>query len=69
MEENNKYCSSLEHENTNAISFCPKCGIYLCKKCEIIHSKLLITHVIVNFDNNLDDNFTGFCIEKEHQNK
>ena len=69
MEENNKDCSSLEHENTNAISFCPKCGIYLCKKCEIIHSKLLITHVIVNFDNNLDDNFTGFCIEKEHQNK
>ena len=42
MEENYNLCSSTEHEKeTIALSYCPKCDIYMCKKCEISHSKLL----------------------------
>ena len=68
MEENNKLCSSTEHEEeTVALSFCPKCDIYMCKKCEISHSKLLKKHEIFQLGKDNKDNFTGFCKENNHQ--
>ena len=37
--ENIKICTSSEHEKENAVSYCPKCEIYMCNKCETLHSK------------------------------
>ena len=69
MEENYKLCSSTEHESeeTVALSFCPKCNIYMYKKCEISHSKLLKNHEIFLLGKNKKEIFTGFCREKNHQ--
>ena len=68
MEENYKLCSSTEHEKeTIALSFCPKCDIYMCKKCEISHSKLLKKHEVFLLGKDNNEIFTGFCKEKNHQ--
>ena len=67
--ENIKICSSSEHGKENAISYCPKCDIYLCNKCEALHSKLLKHHETINLKNNNEELFTGFCQEKNHPMK
>ena len=64
---NNKLCSSTEHEKTSANYFCRKCEIYMCKKCEILHSKLLKDHEVFILEKNCDEIFTGFYNEKKHQ--
>ena len=66
MEEAKVLCSSTEHEKSNAISFCGKCKIYMCNKCEILHSKLLKNHQIFILGNNSEEIFTGFCNEENH---
>ena len=69
MEKENKLnilCSSIEHEKSNAISFCGKCRIYMCNKCEILHSKLLKNHQIFILENNFQEIFTGYCNEENH---
>ena len=74
MEENStisKYCSSKEHHNEIAISFCQKCEIYMCSKCDSIHNNLCPNHqkYDINLKNSFfSNNFTGFCpIKKHHQ--
>ena len=67
MEESSNFCSSLEHEKINANSYCPKCEIYMCNKCEIMHSKILKNHEIILLKNIKEEMFTGFCKEKGHQ--
>ena len=67
MENNNKLCSSTDHEKTKANSYCRKCEIYMCKKCETLHSKLLKNHKIFILEKYNDEIFTGFCNEKKHQ--
>jgi len=70
MNENqNYYCSAKEHENIKAISYCKKCEIYMCNKCEVIHSKLYQNHQIFKLDKNLNEIFTGYCQEKNHNEK
>ena len=70
MNENqNYYCSAKEHENIKAISYCKKCEIYMCNKCEVIHSKLCQNHQIFKLDKNLNEIFTGYCQEKNHNEK
>jgi len=70
MNENkNYYCSSKEHENIKAISYCKKCEIYMCNKCEVIHSKLCQNHQIFKLDKDLNEIFTGYCQEKNHNEK
>ena len=44
-------CSSEEHKEINAISFCPECKIYMCNKCEKYHSPFFKNNQI-------------FCIDK-----
>ena len=65
----NKYqCSSKDHSNFNAISFCQKCEIYMCVNCDSIHSNLCPNHSIYSLNNINSDIFTSFCpIEKHHQ--
>ena len=70
---NNKYqCSSKDHSEISVVSFCQKCEIYMCSKCDSIHSSLCPNHqrYSLNEENNkfFSDIFTGFCsLEKHHQ--
>ena len=61
-------CSSEEHKEINAISFCPECKIYMCNKCENLHSSLLKNYQ-ANKLNKDEEIFTGYCKEKNHQIK
>ena len=63
-----KKCSSLKHNENDAISFCHECRICMCNKCENYHSELFQNHHIFKLEKNKDikDIFTGFCEEKNH---
>ena len=61
-----KKCSSKEHLEVNAINYCSKCEIYMCNKCEKIHSNLFPNHQSFNINQDLKDIFTGFCKEERH---
>ena len=39
-----KNCSLKEHCEIEAISYCKECNIYMCNKCEKIHSGLCQNH-------------------------
>ena len=62
-------CSSKEDENTDAISYCGECKIYMCNKCEKFHSKLFYKHQVYNLNQQKGEIFTGFCKETNHPNK
>ena len=62
----NKKCSLKKHSEINAINYCQECKIYLCNKCQNLHSELFESHHIFNLDKNINDFFTGFCEEKDH---
>ena len=60
-------CSSKEHAEIDATSYCQECKIYMCKKCEKFHSKLFENHRKYNIDKeDIKEEFTGFCLEKNH---
>ena len=61
-------CFTEEHNEINAISFCPECKIYMCNKCENIHSSFFKNHQFYKL-NNEDEIFTGYCKEKNHRDK
>ncbi len=63
--ENSKKCSLEKHKEIDAISYCPKCEIYMCNKCEKAHSDLLEIHhpYKVNMNEYI---FTGYCQEPNH---
>jgi hypothetical protein len=58
--ENAQKCSMKMHENINASSFCQECKIYMCNKCEKLHSGLFENHhqYILGKDN--EEIFTCF---------
>ena len=33
-------CSSINHKEIEALSFCNDCNLYMCNKCEKLHSEL-----------------------------
>ena len=66
--ENQTKCSSEEHKDINAISFCPECKIYMCNKCENHHSPLFKNHRPYKLNKD-EEIFTGFCKEKNHPMK
>ena len=43
-----KKCSSKQHSEADAKSYCGKCGIYLCNKCESAHSMIFQNNQIFN---------------------
>ena len=69
MEKTNIKCSSKEHIESDAISFCQICQIYMCKKCDNIHVKLCPNHCPYNLNKDLKEIFTGICTEEQHLNK
>ena len=62
-------CSSKEHQEIEAQFYCQKCNIYMCNKCEKFHSNIFLEHIKFPLDKDNSDIFTGFCKEKDHQNK
>ena len=66
MENQTKKCSFKDHREIDANYYCLQCKINLCNKCEIFHSKLLENHLTFSLDKNIDEIFTGFCKEKNH---
>ena len=64
-----KKCNSEGHEEINASFFCPICKIYICKKCEALHKKLLKGHKLYNIEQNVNEIFTGFCKNNNHLEK
>ena len=68
MENKKIKCSSKEHEEIDANSYCRECKIYICNKCEIIHSKLCQNHNTFVLEKDNDDLFTGYCKEENHNN-
>ena len=69
MENKEKKCSFKEHEEINANYYCGECRVYMCKKCENFHSKLLHNHQIFNLEKENQEIFTGLCNEEDHQKK
>ena len=65
----NRKCSLTEHKENNAIKFCPQCDIFMCNKCDIVHSGLLKKHYVINLDNSANNIFTGICKRKNHSMK
>ena len=65
----NKKCSSINHLEINAIFYCNECRIYMCNKCQNIHSELFHNHKLYKLDKDLNDIFTGFCLEENHLDK
>ena len=62
-------CSFNEHKNIEAIKLCSDCKIYMCNKCEKLHSGLFLNHHLFNVDQNINDIFSGFCKEENHFDK
>ena len=67
--ENRIKCSLEEHNEIDAICTCPECGIYMCNKCENLHSSLLKKYHHPYKLNKVDEVFTGICKEKGHTDK
>ena len=64
MEIQQNKCSSAEHESEiDSNSYCGKCGIYMCNKCEILHSKLFNNHQLFIIQKGNEEMFTEYCIE------
>ena len=62
-------CSLSSHKEIDAISFCQECKIFMCNKCEKLHSEVLENHHQYKIDKEKDINeiFTGLCKEINHQ--
>ena len=69
MENTKKKCSLEEHNDNDAIIYCIRCQIYMCNKCENLHSKLFKNHQTFTAEKDMKDIFTGYCIEEEHFQK
>ena len=64
-----KKCSNSSHQENDAVSFCQECKIYMCNKCEKLHSEFIENHhqFKLSKDNYIDEIFTGLCKESNHQ--
>ena len=66
-----KKCSNVEHQETNAVSYCSECRIYMCNKCEKSHSDLFKNNHQNKIIKDLKDDefFSGICPEENHLNE
>ena len=64
-----KKCSSMNHKEIDALSFCGECKIYMCNKCDKFHSEMFQNHIFIKLEKGKDitELFTGFCKEKNHK--
>ena len=69
MKNEKKRCNSnasKEHGEVDAIIYCLECKLYMCNKCETLHSKLFLNHHIFNLDKEKEEIFTGYCKKENH---
>jgi len=66
MESKKQKCSLEEHNELDAINFCPICKIFICNKCEKHHSSLFKNHQLFPLDKDINEIFTGFCKIENH---
>ena len=64
--EDKKKCSLNEHNEIDAVIYCQECKVYMCKKCENVHSGLLKNHHFYSLDKNINEIFTGLCTKPNH---
>ena len=69
MEEISKKCSSKKHSEINAVSYCGKCRLYICKQCKNYHMDLYEDHHLYEIDKDNNNFFTGYCKAEKHYNE
>ena len=69
MEKTSIKCSSKEHMESDAICYCQICQIYMCNKCEKLHSGLFTNHHLYKLEHDNDDIFSGICQKENHLDK
>ena len=71
MKNQSQKCSLKKHSEINANYFCHECKIYMCNKCDNLHSELFPNHNKNKIDFNIDmkEIFTGYCKEEKHNNE
>ena len=47
-------CSSINHKEINALSFCGECKIYMCNKCDKFHSEMFSNHISIKLEKGKD---------------
>ena len=62
-------CSFNDHKKIDAIKLCSDCKIYMCNKCEKLHSGLFLNHHLFNIEQDITDIFSGFCKKENHFDK
>ena len=60
-------CSA--HKESDAMSFCEQCKIFMCNKCLNLHKGLFENHQQYNIDKNHNEIFIDICKEKGHEKK
>ena len=61
-----KKCSNKKHSEINAVIYCMECKRYFCNKCKNSHVDLFEDHHFCNVDQNVNEIFTGYCNENNH---
>jgi len=67
MEDKKSKCTSKDHKEIDANSYCPQCNIYMCSKCDNFHSTLFEFHNSYKLDKDTKEIFTGLCKYKNHK--
>ena len=68
MEEKQK-CSAETHKESDAISYCEQCKIYMCNKCLNHHKELFKNHQLFNLDKIGKEIFIDLCKKNNHEKK
>ena len=58
-----------KHSESEAISYCQQCKIYLCTKCHNLHPEVHDNHNLINLDKDLNEIFINICKEEGHNDK
>ena len=68
MDKTIQKCSLKAHNENDAILYCYECRIFICSKCEKLHSGLFPDHhqLKMDKDKDADEIFTGLCTENNH---
>jgi len=66
MENETKECSLKKHSEINVIIYCIECKRYFCNKCKNNHSEIFEAHHFANLDKNMNEIFTDYCRENNH---
>ena len=69
MDNQKQKCSSIQHNEIDAIYYCVECKVYMCNKCHSFHSELCQNHHSYNLDKNINEIFIGICKEENHFNE